>query len=273
MVAPSPAPCSSITSRFAPSIGRSSGPGWVEIDLVSHSGNSGEGEFIYSLNITDIFTGWVETYAVLGKGQRGIVAALDALAQRLPFALEGIDSDNGKEFINAGLLACCRKHHLQFTRGRPYKKDDNAHIEQKNWTHVRKLLGWNRYDRAGALRAINALYAKELRFMMNWYQPSVKLDRKERVGSQVRRRYLAPQAPVDRLPHSKAVHLLKELRQDLIRSSYRGALTVNWKRSGRWRMTITVRNRSEGSQTWVTFSDDATIPAWVTFLDGLTGGE
>lgn len=194
---------------------RVKGPGWVEIDLVSHSGNSGDGQFIYSLNLTDIFTGWVETAAVLGKGQQGVVAALDGLVRRLPFVLCGIDSDNGSEFINDYLVQYCREHHLQFTRGRPYQKQDNAHIEQKNWTHVRKLFGWQRYDSRRALEAMNALYAHELRVMMNWFQPCVKLQRKERVGARIRRHYTAPETPLDRLPQSKAVRVLMELRETI----------------------------------------------------------
>jgi hypothetical protein len=177
-------------------------PGSVEIDLVSHSGNAAEGDFIYSLNLTDIFTGWVETRAVMGKGERGVIAALDEMRQILPFTLCAIDSDNGSEFINAHLVRYCHQHQIEFTRGRPYKKDDNAHIEQKNWTHVRKLLGWERYDSARALSAINDLYRNEWRIMMNYFQPSVKLQRKKRVGSRLTRQYDAPQTPLDRLQAS-----------------------------------------------------------------------
>jgi hypothetical protein len=208
------------------------GPGWVEIDLVSHSGNSADGQFLYSLNLTDIFSGWVETIAVLGKGQRGVVAALETLVARLPFVLCGIDSDNGSEFINDYLLAYAHKHHLQFTRGRPYKKDDNAHVEQKNWTHVRKLVGWNRYDSPSALRALNALYANELRTMMNWFQPSVKLVKKRRVGSRLVRQYTAAQTPLDRLPDSAALEILKEQRAQLnpfeLARSIENQLTAIW---------------------------------------------
>jgi hypothetical protein len=191
------------------------GPGWVEIDLVSHSGNSADGQFLYSLNLTDIFSGWVESIAVLGKGQRGVLAALETVVARLPFVLCGIDSGNGSEFINDYLVDYCQKHQVQFTRGRPYKKDDNAHIEQKNWTHVRKLLGWQRYDSRTALRAINAFYAHELRIMMNWFQPSVKLKKKKRVGSRLVRQYTEARAPLDRLPDSAALELLKEERERL----------------------------------------------------------
>ncbi len=174
-------------------------PGFVEVDLVSHSGNSADGEFLQSLNLTDIHTTWVETRAVLGKGQLGVRTALEEMQPVLPFALQGLDSDNGVEFINHHLFRYCQARHIQFTRGRPYKKDDNAHVEQKNWTHVRKLLGWDRYDSLAALEAINDLYRNELRLMMNLYQPSVKLLRKVRVGSKLKRVYDHPQTPLDRL--------------------------------------------------------------------------
>jgi len=174
-------------------------PGFTEIDLVSHSGECAEGEFAHSFNLTDIHTTWTETYAVLGKGETGIVAGLEAMRQALPFGLQAIDSDNGSEFLNHHLVQYCRAGQIQFTRGRPYKKDDNAHIEQKNWTHVRKLIGWDRYDSPAAVGLLNDLYRHELRQMMNLFQPSVKLLRKERVGSRLKRIYDRPQTPLDRL--------------------------------------------------------------------------
>ena len=174
-------------------------PGFTETDLVAHSGNAADGEFVYSLNLTDIHSTWVETRAVLGRGQTGVLQAVDEIADILPFPLQGLDSDNGSEFINHHLFRYCQDRGIQFTRGRPYKKDDNAHIEQKNWTHVRKLLGWDRYDSHQALEAINGLYRNELRLMMNLFQPSVKLVRKVRVGSRLKRVYDRPQTPLDRL--------------------------------------------------------------------------
>jgi hypothetical protein len=174
-------------------------PGYCETDLVSHSGPHASGEFVYSLNVTDIHTGWCETRAIMGKGETGVVHALEDIRQALPFALKGIDSDNGSEFINHHLLRYCNKHRIQFTRSRPYKKDDNAHIEQKNWTHVRKLVGWERYDTPAQLKAIQALYKGSWTTMMNLYQPCVKLKEKVRVGSRITRRYDQPQTPLDRL--------------------------------------------------------------------------
>ncbi len=135
----------------------------------------------------------------MGKGQRGVVTALDELVAALPFALCALDCDNGSEFINHHLDSYCQTHQIQFTRGRPYKKDDNAHIEQKNWTHVRKLMGWDRYDSQRALKAMNDFYRDEWRLMMNLFQPSVKLLKKLRVGSRLTRRYDTAQTPFDRL--------------------------------------------------------------------------
>lgn len=193
-------------------------PGFTEIDLVSHSGDCGEGEFIYSLNQTDIHSTWVETRAVLGKAQQRVVSAMDEMRRCLPFRLRGIDSDNGSEFINNHLLGYCRGQKIQFTRGRPYKKDDNAHIEQKNWTHVRKLLGYVRYDSEPALEAINDLYRNELRLFQNLFQPSVKLLKKVRVGSKIKRVYDEPKTLFQRVRQSaeadpdKIAELKRQLR-------------------------------------------------------------
>jgi hypothetical protein len=195
------------------------GPGFTEVDLVSHSGDCADDECLQSLNLTDIFSGWVETRAVLGKGQAVIMAAIEEMRAALPFRLQGLDSDNGSEFINYHLYRYCAARAIQFTRGRPYKKDDNAHVEQKNWTHVRRLLGWDRYDSAAARTAINMLYRHDLRLMMNLFQPSVKLQRKTRVGSRLRRVYDMPQTPLDRLlavaPGEPTLTALRELRERL----------------------------------------------------------
>ncbi len=172
------------------------------------------------LNVTDIHTTWVETRAVLGRGERGVQTALDEIRQVLPFRLRGIDSDNGSEFINHHLYRYCQAQEIQFTRGRPYKKDDNAHIEQKNWTHVRKLVGYWRYDTPAAVTALNALYRHELRLLHNLFLPSVKLLSKERVGARLRRHYDAPRTPLERVQScpeadSQAVRELVRLRDQL----------------------------------------------------------
>jgi len=195
-------------------------PGFTEVDLVSHSGNSASGEFGHTLNVTDIHTTWTESRAVLGRGEEAVKRALSEIAEELPFRLLGVDSDNGSEFINWHLKRWCERQGIQLTRGRPYKKDDNAHIEQKNWTHVRKLLGWERYDTAEAVEAINDLYRQELRLWLNLFLPSVKLLKKVRVGSKVRRVYDGPRTPFERVracgtADREQVVRLEELRKSL----------------------------------------------------------
>lgn len=174
-------------------------PGFTEVDLVAHCGNSADGEFVYSVNQTDLLTGWVETRAVLGRAQTRVLSALQQMQRAFPFPIRGIDSDNGSEFINHHLYGYCQQQKIHFTRGRPYKKNDNAHIEQKNWTQVRKLLGWERYDTAEAAEALNDLYANEWRLWQNLFLPSVKLIKKKRVGSKITRVYDQPLTPLDRL--------------------------------------------------------------------------
>lgn len=180
-------------------------PGYSEIDLVSHSGDCGTGEFAHTLNLVDIHTTWTESLAVLGKAQVRVQQGLEEIRKGLPFELLGIDSDNGSEFINHHLVKYCKEGGIQFTRGRPYKKDDNAHIEQKNWTHVRKLMGWVRYDTETAVMAMNRLYRGDVRLLQNLFLPSVKLVRKERVGSRIRRHYDAAKTPLARVLECKEV--------------------------------------------------------------------
>jgi hypothetical protein len=148
-----------------------------------------------------IQTGWGERQAVRGKGRHGVVQALTTIEQHRPFPLRGIDSDNGSECSNAPLYAFCPRPAgpaIQFTRSRPSMKDDNAHVEQKHWTHVRKLIGWDRYDSPEALAALKTLYA-DLRLFPNLFPPSMKLQRKERRGSRLIRRYDRPQTPCERV--------------------------------------------------------------------------
>jgi len=178
-------------------------PGFIETDLVSHGGNSAEGDFIYSLNTTDILTGWTETRAIMGKGQISALKALSDIRDSVPFDLKAIDPDNDGAFINHHLLKYCQDNKIQFTRSRPYKKDDNAHIEQKNWTHVRKIFGYVRYDSQEALDAMNDLYRNELCWFQNFFQASVKLVKKIREGSKLKRIYDKPKTPFQRVCECK----------------------------------------------------------------------
>ena len=199
-------------------------PGYTEVDLVSHSGPWSEGDHGYTLDMTDVMSGWVERRCVLGKAEVRVQQAIDEIRRELPFDLLGIDSDNGSEFINDHLYRYCKggldRSPIQFTRSRPYKKDDNAHVEQKNWTHVRKLLGYGRYDKEAVIDAINDLYRNELRWFQNLLQPSMRLQKKVRVGSKVRRRYDSAKTPLRRLLESgqgdpAKLQRLKELREVL----------------------------------------------------------
>lgn len=191
-------------------------PGFTETDLVSHSGDSADGDFIHSCNLTDIKTTWTETRAIMGKGQFAAQQAIDDIKTSLPFNLLGIDSDNGSEFINYHLYKYCADNKIQFTRSRPYKKDDNAHIEQKNWTHVRKIFGYVRYDSDEALEAMNNLYRYELRIMQNLFLPSQKLLKKKRVGSKYVKVYDKPQTPLQRVCVCKSKNIDKNKLNKLV---------------------------------------------------------
>jgi hypothetical protein len=178
-------------------------PGYLEVDTVAHCGTTTEGTYLSTLDTTDLDTTWSERRAILGKGQAAVVEAFGEIEEALPFNLRGLDSDSGSEFINQLLYQFCQEHKIRFTRSRPYKKDDNAHIEQKNWTHVRKLFGYARFESELAKAAINDLYKNELRLFQNVFQPSVKLLKKVRKGARITRVYDKPKTPWQRVLLSK----------------------------------------------------------------------
>jgi len=179
-------------------------PGFVEIDLVAHDGGLAVGDYCQTLDITDVCTGWTEALAVPNKAQVWVFNAIAKARERLPFPLLGIDSDNGSEFINHELLRYCEAQHITFTRARPYRKNDNCYVEQKNYSVVRRTVGYQRFDSAPELRLLNQLY-DSLRLYTNFFLPTMKLKRKERLGSQVRKTYEAPQTPYYRLLHSSDI--------------------------------------------------------------------
>lgn len=190
-------------------------PGWMEADTVSHSGPSAAGLFAYTLNQVDLFSGWVESMAILGKRAEVVAEAAEKLRQAMPFDQKGMDTDCGEEFINYELDRWCHTKGIQRFRSRPYKKDDQAHIEQKNGTHVRRLMGWDRYDTQEAVEAMNDLYRNEWRYLSNLFLPSVKLTNKIRVGSRIKRVYDDAKTPLDRLWESDKGdrQQLKQLRR------------------------------------------------------------
>jgi len=171
--------------------------GFVEIDLVAHCGLTTRGVYLNTLNLTDIATAWTECVAVLDKGQRHVNKAIVVARQRFPFPILGIDSDNGAEFINGTLARYCAQEKITFTRSREYHKNDQAHVEQKNWTVVRHFVGYDRYEGNTALRALEKLY-QPLRLYVNFFQPVQKLIAKERVGSKVRKKYDKAKTPYQR---------------------------------------------------------------------------
>jgi len=173
-------------------------PGFFEVDLVSHDGSAVRGDFLQSLNFTDIATGWVEMIAVKNKAQVWVFAGIKSIKERLPFSILGIDSDNGAEFINAHLLRYCREEHITFTRSRPYRKNDSCFVEQKNYSVIRRTVGYSRYDTDKELNILNELYSY-LRLYVNFFQPVRKLIKKERIGSKIIKRYDEAKTPYRRV--------------------------------------------------------------------------
>jgi len=179
--------------------------GWSEIDLVSHNGGNPNGFFANTLTDTDLASGWTELAAFLGKSELRVVESLSAIDNRRPFKRKGIDSDNGSEFINWNLLRFCEQEDIKFTRGRSGKKNDNAHVEQKNWTHVRKLVGYRRYDTKRQVDLLNDLYQNEWRSYENFFQATVKLKEKKRIGGHLHKKYEPAKTPYQRIIESDEV--------------------------------------------------------------------
>jgi hypothetical protein len=179
-------------------------PGFVEMDLVGHDGGDVSGDYIQTLDITDVCTGWTETQAVKNRAQVWVFEALKQIRECLPFKLLGIDSDNGGEFINDQLYRYCQKEQITFTRGRPYRKNDSCYVEQKNYSVVRRAVGYLRYETEEQLGVINELYGY-LRVYTNYFQPVMKLIEKTRVGSRVRKKYDKSKTPYHRVIESSHV--------------------------------------------------------------------
>jgi len=179
--------------------------GFLETDLVAHCGSSAFGQFANTVSLTEIASGWWEGKAIMSKGQEATLNALKEMRKRTPFAWQGLDSDNGSEFINYHLLSYCEAEKLYFTRSRENKKNDNAYVEQKNWTHVRKIFGYFRYDTEKELAIINDLYRNELRLYKNFFQPVMKLAQKIRYGAKKHRKYEPAKTPYKRLIESDQI--------------------------------------------------------------------
>ncbi len=189
-------------------------PGFVEIDLVGHEGGNPSGEHAYTLTVTDIATGWTENRSVRNKAQRWVFAALMDIRDHLPFPLLGIDSDNGSEFINHHLFAWCTEHQVTFTRSRSGNKNDGAHVEQKNWTQVRQIAGYHRYDTAAELELLNRIWTRQTD-LTNFFYPQQKLIAKERIGAKVIKKYDTATTPHRRA--TVAVTVTKKTKTALTR--------------------------------------------------------
>ena len=172
---------------------------------------------MYSLDLVEISTGWSEQMAVMGKGERGVVAAIDTMKTAMPFVIKGLDSDSGSEFINWHLVKYCQTNNWFFTRSRPDRKNDNAYVEQKNRTHIRDWLGYGRYDTMEQVNLINDLYRKELRLFNNFFRPVMKIKTKEKINNSVcKKTYDTAQTPYQRLIQSDT--LTKEQKENLTRT-------------------------------------------------------
>lgn len=194
-------------------------PGFMEADLVAHCGDRADGAFLHTLVLTDIATGWTECLALLRRGEADVIGAMEASRRRLPFPLLGLDTDNGGEFINHELVHYCKQQKITFTRSRSYRKNDQAHVEEKNGSVVRRLVGYDRYEGMGAWRALTALY-EVLRLYINFFQPSMKLLSKERIGSRIIKRYDRARTPYERILSSSSIgedcrSQLREVHQQL----------------------------------------------------------
>lgn len=190
-------------------------PGFVQIDLVGHEGGDNNGEFHFSLDMTDIATGWTEAISVRSKGERIVRAGLEQLQLRFPFAIRGIHSDNGSEFINHHLQKWCSLHQITYTRGRPARSNDQAHVEQKNWAMVRRCVGYHRYDTPRELDLLNQLWPLEST-MTNLFIPQQKLATKTRHGAKVTKTYDTATTPYQRLlrDHPDAIDHLDRAAMD-----------------------------------------------------------
>ena len=207
-------------------------PGFLEVDLVAHCGESVEGFYLTTLSAVDVATGWYEPVAVWGKGQARVGGAIYDVRKQLPMPLLGLDSDNGSEFINHSLYEYCRRNAITFTRSRSYKKNDSCHVEQKNWSVVRRVIGYDRFSTKAAFQVLDDIYVL-LRLYVNFFQPVLKLVGKSRQGAKVRKMYDTAMTPYQRLLKSgvitedkkrelasiysalNPVKLLKQIRQEV----------------------------------------------------------
>jgi hypothetical protein len=212
-------------------------PGFLEIDLVAHCGGSVEGQYINTLTCVDLSTGWIECLAVHQRSQQAVFEAIQAMRTYLPFLLLGLDSDNGNEFINDLLYQYCLSEKITFTRSRPYQKNDQAHVEQKNWSVVRRLIGYDRLETEDEYLLLQSIYA-DLRLYANFFQPVLKLVSKQHVDKKLIKRYDTAATPFQRILAAKDIpfetkarltNLYVQLNPVLLRTTIDAKVAKLWK--------------------------------------------
>lgn len=236
--------------------------GMIQVDLVEHCGQSAAGEYVHTLSTTDSTTGWWEGEAVMSRGQETVCGAIQEARGRYPFPWSEIHSDNGAEFINGHLYRYTQKEGLAFSRSRPYKKNDNCLVEQKNWTHVKKFIGYLRYDTEEERVCLNTLYGNDLRLFKNFFQPAMKLVSKERVGGRIKRKYDAPKTPYQRVMEQERIspkaqrelqRIYDSLNPAVLKRSIDGQLTLLHRMYQKKKQSSKVEPKKKQRATMVSF--------------------
>lgn len=241
--------------------------GHIQIDLVEHCGSSAAGEYGHTLSTTDLATNWWEGEAILTKAQKFVHGAIERVRSRYPLKWNSLHSDNGREFINALIYGYSQTSNLEFTRSRPYRKNDNFLVEQKNSTHVRKTVGWLRYDTEAEIEIINDLYRNELRLYKNFFQPVIRLNSKTRVNGKVKRKYDKAKTPYQIIMEDDNI---KTETKEKLTAIYLSLNPAELQRSikAKLDMLTNIYQQKQNSQT--VDKDKVLVPASVTFLNCTT---
>lgn len=238
--------------------------GHIQIDLVEHCGSSAAGEYGYTLSTTDLATNWWEGEAILTKAQKFIHLATEQVRSRYPLKWQSLHSDNGREFINALIYQYSQASSLEFTRSRPYRKNDNFLVEQKNSTHVRKTVGWLRYDTATEIEIINDLYRNELRLYKNFFQPVIRLNSKTRVNGKVKRKYDKAKTPYQIIMEDNNI---KAETKERLTATYLSLNPAELQRSIKAKLDILTNIYQQKQNSQTANKDKVLVPATVTFLN------
>ena len=238
--------------------------GHVQIDLVEHCGSSAAGEYGYTLSSTDLATNWWEGEAILTKAQKVIRRATEQVRSRYPLKWKSLHSDNGREFINALIYEYSQLSNLEFTRSRPYRKNDNFLVEQKNSTHVRRTVGWLRYDTEEEIKLINDLYRNELRLYKNFFQPVIRLNSKTRVNGKIKRKYDKAKTPYQIIIEDENI---KAETKEQLTTIYLSLNPAELQRTIKAKLDILTKIYQQKQVSQTANKDKVLVPATVTFLN------